>query len=200
MHDRSVRVVKVGGSLLDFPQLAPALRHWLTAQPCAHNVLVAGGGKFADVIREADRRFALGEETSHWLCIEALRVTARLLAHLLPEARLVTVLAQLESTLVQGDAAGTIVFCPENFMREVEPELDGQTLPHSWSVTTDSIAARLTKVIQADELTLLKSTDPPADTEEMRGYVDEYFSTAAKNVKKIRFINLQACTPGDNSK
>jgi aspartokinase-like uncharacterized kinase len=157
---------------------------------------VAGGGKFADVIREADRRFALGEETSHWLCIEALRVTARLLAGLLPETRLITVLAQLESTLAQGDAVGTIVFCPENFLREVEPELDGQTLPHSWSVTTDSIAARLAEVIQADELVLLKSSEPPDDTREMGGYVDGYFPIAARNIKKTRFVNLQACAPG----
>lgn len=189
MQDRPVRVVKVGGSLFDFPQLAPALRDWLAAQPSAQNVLVAGGGKLADAIREADRRFSLGEETSHWLCIDALRVTARLLQGLLHEARLITVLPQLEAGIVEADPTGTIVFCPEDFMR------NERSLPHAWSVTTDSIAARLAEVLQADELVLLKSSEPPTDTADMGGYVDEYFPIAARNVRKIRFVNLQACAP-----
>jgi len=195
MHDRLVRVVKVGGSLFDFPRLALALRNWLAAQPPARNVLVAGGGKLADVIREADQRFSLGDETSHWLCIEALRVTARLLAALLPEAQLITVLAQLNTELDQADAMRTMVFCPENFMQEVEHTWDGRSLPHTWSVTTDSIAARLAEVIQAEELVLLKSSEPPPETEDMGGYVDEYFPIAARNVGKIRFVNLQASAP-----
>lgn len=197
MHDHSVRVVKVGGSLFDYPRLAVALRKWLTSQPCAQNVLVAGGGKLADVIREADQRFSLGEETSHWLCIDALRVTARLLAGLLPETRLIMVLEQLKLALAQENATGTIVFCPENFMREVEPALGDLSLPHAWSVTTDSVAARLAEVLQAKELVLLKSSDPPADTEEMKAYVDEYFPIAARNVQKIRFVNLPARAPDD---
>lgn len=189
MQNRLVRVVKVGGSLFDSPQLATALRAWLNTQPPACNVLVAGGGKFADLIREADRRFSLGEETSHWLCIDLLRVTARLLAALLPEARLVMDLAQLNAELAVTDAAGPIVFCAKHFMQ------DDQSLPHSWSVTTDSIAARLAESIQADELVLLKSSDPPADTEELGGYVDRSFPLAVRNVKKIRFVNLKAWMP-----
>lgn len=189
MQDRSVRVVKVGGSLFDFPHLAPALRTWLATQPLARNVLIAGGGKLANAIREADGRFSLGEETSHWLCIEILRVTARLLAGVLPETRLISVSAQLEAKLAEADAAKTVVFCPEDFMRK------DRSLPRAWSVTTDSIAARLAEVIQADELVLLKSSAPPDDPDEMRGYVDEYFPIAARNVKKIRFVNLQAYAP-----
>ena len=190
--NRPVRVVKVGGSLFDFPELAPALRAWLAAQPCARNVLVAGGGAFADVIREANQRFTLGEEISHWLCIEALRVTARLLAAIVPETRLVTALPQLRTALAEDDDVGPIVFCLESFMREVEPALDDRSLPHAWSVTTDSIAARLAETIEADELVLLKSSDPPANTEDLGCYVDKYFATAARNVKKVRFVNLKA--------
>ena len=190
--NRPVRLVKVGGSLFDFPELARALRAWLAAQPCARNVLLAGGGAFSDVIREADRRFTLGEETSHWLCIETLRVTARLLAAIQPEARLITTLARLKTVLTENDDAGPIVFCPESFMREVEPALDDRPLPHAWSVTTDSIAARLAETIEADELVLLKSSDPPAGTENAGCYVDEYFATAARNVRKVRFVNLKA--------
>ncbi|MBC8871918.1 MAG: uridylate kinase [Planctomycetes bacterium] len=187
-----VRVVKVGGSLFDFPELAPALRVWLSAQSNARNVLLAGGGAFADVIRGADQRFTLGEETSHWLCIEALRVTARLLAAIVPETRLITTLSQLRTALAEENDAGPIVYCPESFMREAEPALDAPPLPHAWSVTTDSIAARLAETIEADELVLLKSSDSPANIEDTGRYVDEYFPTAARNVRKVRFVNLKA--------
>jgi len=190
--NRPVRVVKVGGSLFDFPKLAPALRDWLAAQPRARNVMLAGGGAFADVIREADKRFTLGEEASHWLCIEALRVMARLLAAILPETRLITTLSQLKTALAEEDDARPIVFCPESYMRDVDPTLDGRSLPHAWSVTTDSIAARLAETIAADELVLLKSSDPPADIEDAGRYVDEYFPTAAKGIRKVRFVNLKA--------
>ncbi len=186
MQDRLVRVVKVGGSLFEVPRLAPTLRNWLAEQPFARNVLIAGGGKLANAIREADQRFLLGEETSHWLCIDVLRVTARLLAGVLPETRLLTVSAQLEATLAEADAAETVVFCPEDFMH------NDQSLPHSWSVTTDSIAARIAEVFRADELVLLKSSEPPDAPDEMRGYVDECFPIAARAVKKIRFVNLKA--------
>lgn len=186
MQNRLVRVVKVGGSLFDFPQLVTALRTWLNTQPPARNVLVAGGGRFADLIRQADRTFSLGEETSHWLCVDALRVSARLLAGLLPESPLVTVLARLKTAIAESEAGETIVFSPDHFMQ------NDSSLPHAWSVTTDSIAARLAEVLQADELALLKSSDPPAKGEAVGGYVDQYFPIAARNVRKIRFVNLPA--------
>lgn len=192
MSDYPARVVKVGGSLLDFPELVAALRHWLVAQPPANNVLVIGGGKFADAIRGADERFSIGEEPSHWLCIEALGLSARLLATILPESEQVGTFEELMSKLRHDNRARPIVFCPRDFMHRVEPYPDNHPLPHTWSVTTDSIAARLAELIGAGELVLLKPTDPPTDEAMNESFVDGNFPTAAKDVPNVRFVNLQA--------
>src|SRR5258708_3938425 len=91
----AARVVKLGGSLLDLPDLAPRLRQWLAARPQRNNVIVVGGGRLADTIREYDKLHALGETVSHWLCIRAMSANAELVAALLPEASLVYSVAEL---------------------------------------------------------------------------------------------------------
>ena len=163
----------MGGSLFDFPDLAPALRRWVAVQPPACHVLVAGGGPFADLIRQADARFSLGEEISHQLCLETLRVTARWLAALLPEAPLRTSLDQLlTEPLALRDADGRVL--PDEFMTRWEPQRHPHPLPASWQVTSDSIAARLAEVLEAEELVLLKSSPPPDGEPVESGYVDRY--------------------------
>ncbi len=187
----SVRVVKVGGSLLEWPKLPIALPLWLDAQPPCWNVLVAGGGKLADWLREADSRFQLGESVSHHLCLEALRVTAKLLAELLPQSRLVTTFDELQSSLADSTERAMWVFCPERFMIDWEPIRHPQPLPATWAVTTDSIAARLAEMIRADELVLLKSAAPPPEGPMSSGYVDDFFAVAAQGLTKIRYVNLR---------
>ena len=80
------RMIKVGGSLLDWPQLGPQLRAWLAACSGDDNLLVAGGGPAADWVREAQRQHALSDQAAHWLAIRAMQLSAGLLAELLPQA------------------------------------------------------------------------------------------------------------------
>lgn len=188
-----LRVVKVGGSLLDWLQLPAALEAWLTNQPRALNILLCGCGPFGDVIRRADRDFSVGEEASHWLCIELLATTARLLSAIFPAAEHLEEFEQL-SQRIAGQSAN-IIFDPREFLRHREPTLPGCVLPHSWSVTTDSIAARLAEVLRADELVLVKSTDAPQISLTdlaAAGYIDAHFPTAATALKAVRIINLKA--------
>jgi len=63
-------------------------------------------------------------------------------------------------------------------------------LPHAWSVTSDSIAARLAQAVAAGELVLLKSAAPPPDLG-AADYVDEWFATAARDVPSVRIVNLR---------
>jgi aspartokinase-like uncharacterized kinase len=48
---------------------------------------------------------------------------------------------------------GARIFLPYRFLRETDP------FPHSWSVTSDSIAAYLAVCFQIDQLVLLKTVD-----------------------------------------
>ena len=69
-------------------------------------------------------------------------------------------------------------------------------LPHSWDVTSDSIAARLAVLAGADELVLLKSGLPAGSLTLAQaaetGYVDRYFPVAAAGVPRVRCVNLRA--------
>lgn len=103
----SSRVVKLGGSLLDLADLLPRLRDWLERQPPSSTVLVAGGGRMADVVRDADRLHRLGETVSHWLCIRVMTINAEMLSALLPEASLCRSLAEWRSLRV--DEASCLV-------------------------------------------------------------------------------------------
>jgi 5-(aminomethyl)-3-furanmethanol phosphate kinase len=187
------RVVKVGGSLLNWPPLPGVLRKWLKEQPPAVNVLLCGGGPLADVVRQLDRDFSLGEEAAHWLCIDTLSLSARFLAALLGDVRLVSSLDELRGTLTTTEHA-IIVFDPRAFLYDDETRLPGRPLPHNWSVTSDSIAARLAETLPADELVLLKSANPAAtaltDLAALE-FVDLYFPIAAQNAPRSRFVNLR---------
>jgi aspartokinase-like uncharacterized kinase len=189
MHEWPWRIVKVGGSLFGYDPLVEALRGWLAAQPPAHQVLVAGGGTLADTIREADQRFGLGDVRSHWLCIDLLDVSAQILASLFPEFPLERRLAGLQSS---GSQPRTVVFSPTRFLRQEQRTRAVRRLPCDWTVTSDSIAARIADVLQASELVLLKSADPPSAAEPMGGYVDGHFPTAAEALPQVRMVNLVA--------
>ncbi|WP_425614392.1 hypothetical protein NA78x_004259 [Anatilimnocola sp. NA78] len=198
MSQWPVRVVKVGGSLFDTPDLRLRLQAWLCNEPPAVNVLVAGGGELAECIRRWDARFSLGEERSHWLCIELLAVSAKVLSDLLIDCRWVTQFCDLQRLVIAEQdrtRREPIVFDLQQFLRELEPQQPPEPVPHNWSVTTDSLAARLAEVLQADELVLLKSVLPSAAMDDFEalcaaGYVDGYFPRIASRVKCVRFAQV----------
>ena len=188
-----VRVAKVGGSLFDYDELPSALRIWLEEQP-GITVLIAGGGAGADFIREADRRFSLGEAVAHRLCLTVMRTSAKLLAALLPEATAVDSVAALQAA-ISSRPSGMIVFDVDGFASETSESI----LPREWTVTSDSIAAYVACVIGARELVLFKSVALPpnmsrADAGAL-GLVDAHFSQAAMDVPAARWVNLRHNPP-----
>jgi aspartokinase-like uncharacterized kinase len=181
-----LRVIKLGGSLLDWPELPSRFRDWLKRQSPAVNVVIVGGGSIVDAVRTIDKRQRLPEEVAHWLAVRAMSVTAQLVAHWVPDTALVTRLdaLQLEVPSVQ-------VLDVEQFLRD-DSSADG--LPRGWHVTSDSIAARAARALAADELVLLKSTMPTNQSSReawcASGLVDEYFRHVSHG-RQLRFVNLR---------
>jgi aspartokinase-like uncharacterized kinase len=185
-------VVKVGGSLYDLPDLGPRLRAWLSTLPEKEVVLVPGGGALADGVRDLDRQHRLGEEASHWLALRALSVQAHFLAALLPNAVVVDTLAGCRAVW-QADKVA--VLDGHAFARD--DEASERRLPHRWSATSDSLAARVAEVAGAARLVLLKSVNAPPGVNwseaGRRGLVDDCFAGIVRRARlEVSVVNLRA--------
>jgi aspartokinase-like uncharacterized kinase len=185
----SVIVVKVGGSLLDIPDLGKHLASWLEQLKPA-TLLVPGGGPLVDVLRELDRRHSLGETTSHWLALRAMSINAQILSKLIPNSEIIHQKSSSWDRWVEGRVA---ILDALEFARHDEEEPG--CLPAQWSVTGDSIAARAAIVLGAGELILLKSVDWDLernyDAAEKQGVIDLSFRKLVKPHIPVRLVNFR---------
>jgi 5-(aminomethyl)-3-furanmethanol phosphate kinase len=178
-------VVKVGGGLGrgKGDDALRALCITLGALGERHPLLVVPGGAwFADAVREADRRFALPATTSHRMAVLGMEQFGCLLSELIPGAE--------RSAEPRVRPGRTTVLLPGALALD--------SLPASWQVTSDSIAAWVTADAGAGRLVLVKEVDglfadwPPrgeplprltvAELAALRpGGVDAYLPTALAN-------------------
>jgi probable H4MPT-linked C1 transfer pathway protein len=156
-------VVKIGGSRLGNTHLLDAAIAAIT-EIARHSrvVVVPGGGPFADTIRHADQKIGVSDDASHWMAILGMDQYAHLLADRCHDLVLTSTVAEIERALASGKPA---VLAPYRWLRNADP------LPHSWDVTSDSIAAWIAAQLRAPQLVLIKP--PGADVDNA---VDAYFS------------------------
>jgi 5-(aminomethyl)-3-furanmethanol phosphate kinase len=188
-------VIKVGGSLLGWPEFPDRLRAYLDDNPREKPVLVVGGGGAADLVRDLDRLHAIGEKRSHGLALRALDLTAHVVAALVGGLVVVERLEALEMVWRQGRIP---VLAPRWFLENVDQMAD-DPLGETWEVTTDSIAACVAGALQADELQLLKSAGLEGISSRIgaarAGYVDPMFPAASKAIARVAVVNLRANPP-----
>ena len=180
--DSSVRVYKVGGSLFDWPELFCRLASFLEAEP-GRPLLVAGGGAAADVVREWDRVFRLGEGRAHRLAVRSLGLTEAFLADGLPGAEVVRDRGEAERVWAEGRVP---ILRAETFLA-AEVAAGVEPLPASWDVTSDSIAAWVAWRWPAG-LVLLKSA---ACDDGPEPFVDRHFGQIAGEVASAEWVDLR---------
>jgi 5-(aminomethyl)-3-furanmethanol phosphate kinase len=157
-------VIKVGGSLFDWPELIPTLKRFLASFRLP--ILVPGGGPAADMIRNVDATHGLGADASHWLAIRAMELNGRWLSRLLNSSRGQPGGAEPAGDEMPDDLPG----CRREWNAGRVPVIDAwafcrgdesraEALPHDWSVTSDAIAARVAECLGAQDVWFLKSTD-----------------------------------------
>ncbi len=144
-------VVKVGGSLAEEPEQLIALCAKLSKLAEKYElVVVPGGGRFADAVRESDGRFNLSSSVSHRMAILGMDQFGMLLAQVTPNS-CATYL--LDDALQLAETETVPIFLPSRLMFREDP------LKNSWDVTSDSIASYVAGRLQAAKLVLVKDVD-----------------------------------------
>ena len=188
-------VVKLGGSLEATGALPPLLDVLVRAAAEGHRLLVVpGGGRFADAVRAVCAETDPGADAAHWAAVLAMDQLAHLMAGWAPAASLI---ADPDAADDVADRGLLPILAPFAWLRATD------SLPHSWDVTGDTIAARLAADLDVRRLVLVKAADPfPAASsahapaaaiavEELvqHGLVDAYFPRALGYGRECWIVN-----------
>jgi len=162
-------VIKLGGSLQDSEYLQP----WLDAvieHGRGRAVIVPGGGRFADAVREAQRRFGFDDGEAHRAAVRAMEKYAALLHEYAPQLKPVRSHAEILAVLEGG---GVPLWQPSEMI------IDNPEVPENWNVTSDSLALWLAQKLGTAGLLLMKSVavDGQRSLEELAraGIIDSHF-------------------------
>lgn len=194
-EESPVQVVKVGGSLLDWPETPSRLADLLSAPNVFRPLLIVGGGLTADIVRNWHQAHRFDEDTAHALAIDAMAFNTGLLLTVLPQTILVS--TRDEAVSAWNNGGWPILDCA-TFLPG-EEAIQPHSLPHSWQSTSDAIAAWVTLAWPASGLLLLKSIGLPEDQPASRlaaaGLIDECLAGWLDDIPAVDWINLRAATP-----
>jgi aspartokinase-like uncharacterized kinase len=141
-------IVKVGGGLLGKAGAFDLVLEALTAfRRHRRLVVIPGGGPFADAVREMFKRVKIGADAAHWMAVLGMEQYAHAVAARAPGATLVEQPGEIKAALAAGRLP---VLAPYRWLRAADP------LPHSWDVTSDSIAAWVAGALGARRVVLIK--------------------------------------------
>ena len=185
MPDVSVvdAVVKVGGSLLRDPSAHERTINAIAdAASLCRLAIVPGGGPFADLVRLLDGAMSLGDDAAHWMAIRAMDAHAEILASRLAAAKLVESPADVSTALSTRQLP---VLLSSRWLHERDP------LPHSWEVTSDSIAAWVAGELGAAKLVLLKPVSG-----EVAALADPHFAHALPETVRAVAIGVDELSSG----
>lgn len=153
-------VVKIGGSLIrEAPELVGRLVEEFGSGNLkdAENInscgefpfsilIIPGGGMFANAVRAADEKYSLGADAAHWMAVLGMEQYA---FYLWDKSKVKA------TELITDISPGVSILFPYRLLKAVDP------LPHTWEVTSDTIAAwvagqtraRFVKVTDVDGVT-----------------------------------------------
>ncbi|WP_292753172.1 delta 1-pyrroline-5-carboxylate synthetase, partial [Methanobrevibacter sp.] len=132
------QVVKIGGSL--FPEYAIDLAKRLEN---TDSCIVLGGGEFANLIRRYNDEQNFSEEANHWTAIDCMDIIAKLVNDKVASSKLAY---SIEEVIQVSDEGFTPIFVVSDFLKREDP------FECSWDVTSDSIAAYISHLLNANLL------------------------------------------------
>ncbi|MFX1389716.1 MAG: hypothetical protein ACFE9Z_06625 [Promethearchaeota archaeon] len=151
MNDKTA-IFKIGGKILEnIENLNSTISQFkqLNIEKLLNKIiLIPGGGSFANFIRKVYSELKFTEEIAHWMGIISMNYNGLELKNKFPELDIIENFNKLKKS-----DKSIIVFLPYEFLKEQDK------LPHSWDVTSDSIAILLAKELGLKECFLIKDVD-----------------------------------------
>lgn len=165
-----MRVVKLGGSLLETSKLFDCLKHIITQNQ--KTVVVCGGGVFADCVRNAQKKWQFNDVAAHEMALLAMQQNALMCQSLQPEFSLFSKAQDFQQQHFS-------IWLPDI------SELNVDNIAPSWEITSDSLSAWLAKKLKAEKLIVVKPdkiepSDTPYDLMELE-IVDDAFPDFVEN-------------------
>ncbi|NIM44112.1 MAG: delta 1-pyrroline-5-carboxylate synthetase [Nitrososphaeria archaeon] len=178
-------VLKLGGSLAEDPVALKDLCAELGRLAKDHRILIVpGGGRFADLVREMHQRFLLSDPVSHKMAILAMDQMGYILTDLIQNAQEIYVTSEAEELSRKRMLP---VLLPSRLLLGEAP------LEASWDVTSDSIAAYVAILSHAEKLILITDVDGiyKIDPKE---YTD---AELLRSISAVELLNLKRRTSVD---
>ncbi|MHA1461308.1 MAG: amino acid kinase family protein, partial [Promethearchaeota archaeon] len=145
-------IFKIGGKILENSKNIESTVSQLT-QLYEKNVLqkiilIPGGGSYANFIRKIDEELKLGDDLAHWMAVYSMNYNGIELNRKYPNLECIE-----ELNTFQDAQKIFCVFLPYNYLR------NNDTLPHSWDVTSDSIALYVANELNLNQCFLIKDVE-----------------------------------------
>ncbi len=111
-------------------------------------IIIPGGGSFANFVRSLDEDLQIGDDLAHWIAIYSMNYNGIILNRKYPN------LESIDKLKTFQDAKQMFcIFLPYTYLRK------NDTLPHSWDVTSDSIALYFAYKLQLNRCFLIKDLE-----------------------------------------
>jgi len=145
-------IFKIGGKILENSKNIESTVSQLT-QLYEKNVLqkiilIPGGGSYANFIRKIDEELKLGDDLAHWMAVYSMNYNGIELNRKYPKLECIE-----ELNTFQDAQKMFCIFLPYNYLRNHD------TLPHSWDVTSDSIALYVANELNLNQCFLIKNVE-----------------------------------------
>lgn len=154
-------LIKLGGSLLELPDLRARLRSLLATMIPEVPAIIVGGGRSADLVRSWQVLHGLSESAAHWLAIRAMSLNAQLVCSLDSCFRRVDD-SETWSAAVSRREVPVLDVVRLLRAAEATTAID-ERLPESWDVTSDSITIWIARQWRIPRVVLVKSTSIPSE-------------------------------------
>ncbi len=169
-----VAIFKIGGKILDNSKHLINTMAQLTQLYEDNNIqkiiLIPGGGALANFVRNMHLEFKINDELAHWIAIYSMNFNGLELRRKFPHLGIVEDFEHLKN-----EKRIFSIFLPYKYLRLIDP------LPHSWDVTSDSIALYCAYCLGLNDCFLIKDID---------GVLDKN-SSVIKELTTKKFIKLK---------